>query len=175
MLGRPVKKRGGRRVPKTKNEEVLSLFNLFNSVAKRTTHPEYQKIAHFIRKPITQRSIVTLKNLIKYTTPCKDKLAVVVTKIVGDDSVVEIPHPIRVACLSISKQAKEKIEKYGGHVYKLDEIFNVAPTPDQMVIFQAPQKIRKQYQYFGSASDKAHPARPRVISKGSEKRKKRLQ
>ncbi|KAI5190095.1 large subunit ribosomal protein L18e [Nematocida minor] len=175
MLGRPTKVRSGRKAPKTKNQEVLNLFNLFSTVARKTTHAEYQKIAHFIQKPRTQKSIVTLKNLVKYTAPCSDKLAVVVTKIVGDDTVVEIPHAIKVACLSISQKAKEKIEKYGGQVYKLDEIFKIAPTPDQMVIFQGPQKARKQYKYFGSAGDGHNPARPRVISKGSEKRKRRIQ
>lgn len=173
MLGRPAKIRSGRKAPKTKNEEVLGLFNLFSTVARKTTHPEYSKIARYIQKPKTQKSVVTLKNLVKYTAPCADKLAVVVTKVIGDDSIVEIPHPIKVACLSISQKAKEKIEKFGGQVYKLDEIFKVAPTPDQMVIFQGPQKARKQTKYFGSASDRHHPARPKVISKGSEKRKRR--
>ncbi|KAH9386186.1 large subunit ribosomal protein L18e [Nematocida major] len=175
MLGKPVKIRGGRKTPVTKNAEIHSLFELFSAVARRTTHPEYRKIAHFIKKPITQRSVMTMKNLVKYTAPCQDKLAVVVAKIVGDDSVVELSWPIRVACLGISQKAKEKIEKFGGQVYKLDEIFKVAPTPSDMVIFQAPQKIRKQYQYFGAASNSANPARPRVISKGSEKRKRRTQ
>ncbi|KAI5167672.1 large subunit ribosomal protein L18e [Nematocida sp. ERTm5] len=173
MLGRPTKVRGGRKTPKTQNAEINNLFELFSSVARRTTHPEYQKIAKYIKKPITQRSVLTLKNLVKYTTPCQEKLAVVVTKIVADDSVVEIPHPIRVACLSISQKAREKIEKYGGQIFKLDEIFKVAPTPEQMVIFQAPVKNRKQCQYFGSASDRKNPARPKVLSKGSEKRKRK--
>ncbi|EHY66475.1 large subunit ribosomal protein L18e [Nematocida ausubeli] len=175
MLGRPTRIRGGRKAPKTRNAEINNLFELFSTVARKTTHPEYEKIARNIKKPITQRSVLTLKNLVKYTTPCHEKLAVVATKIVADDSIVEIPHPIKVACLSISHKAREKIEKYGGQVYKLDEIFKVAPTPEQMVIFQAPVKIRKQCQYFGSASDRKNPARPKVISKGSEKRMKKHQ
>ncbi|KAI5188648.1 large subunit ribosomal protein L18e [Nematocida sp. AWRm77] len=173
MLARP-KVRGGRKVPKTENNEILSLFNLFSQVARKSTHVEYQKIAKNLKKPRKQRGVVTLKKLVEYTEPCKDKLAVVVGKIVGDDAVVVIPHPINVACLDISRSAKEKIEKYGGSVYKLDEVFRVAPTPDSMVIFQGPVRSQKSYQYFGAPGDRHNPARPRVISKGSERRLKQI-
>lgn len=171
---RKYNRRGGRKVPKTQNAEVLSLFELFSRVARRTTHPEYAKIARNLKKPRTQRPVVTLKNLVKYTEPCSHKLAVIVAKIVCDDSVVIVPHPIKVACLDISARAKEKIEKYGGTVYKLDEIFRVAQRPEEMVIFEGPVKARKAYQYFGVPGDRQNPARPRVVSKGSEKRLKRV-
>ncbi|KAI5184374.1 large subunit ribosomal protein L18e [Nematocida homosporus] len=173
MLGRPSKVRSGRKAPTSHNDELQSLFKLFSTVAKRTTHAEYQKIANFLKKPRVHRSIVNLKKLVEYTAPCQDKIAVVVAKIVGEDSIVAVPHPIKVACLDISRAAKARIEKYGGQVFKLDELFSVAPTPDQFVIFQGPLKARKAYQYFGVPGDRHRPARPRVISKGSEKRKKR--
>lgn len=175
MTGVKVTARSGRKAPNTRNDEIQSLFSLFSTVARKTTHPEYRKIAEFIKKPRSQRSIVNLKNLVEYTRPCQDKLAVVVAKIVGEDSIVEIPHPINVACLDISRAAKARIEKYGGKVYKLDEVFRLAPTPSDMVIFQGPLKARKSYRYFGAPGDRHKPARPRVISKGSEKRKKRAQ
>lgn len=173
MTGTKVSARNGRKVPNTRNDEIQSLFTLFSAVARKTTHPEYRKIADFIKKPRSQRSIVNLKKLVEYTKPCQDKLAVVVAKIVGEDSIVEIPHSINVACLDISKGAKARIEKYGGKVYKLDEIFRVAPTPSSMVIFQGALKARKSYRYFGVPGDRHNPAKPRVISKGSERRKKR--
>lgn len=174
MLVQP-KVKSGRKAPKTQNAEILSLFELFSRVARKTTHTEYKKIASNLKKPRNQRPIVTLKNLVAYTRPCQDKVAVVVAKIVGEDSIVEVPHPINVACLDISRSAKHKIEKYGGNVYKLDEIFRVAPKPTDMVLFQGPLKARKAYQYFGVPGDRHNPARPRVVSKGAEKRKTKAQ
>ncbi|OAG29416.1 large subunit ribosomal protein L18e [Nematocida displodere] len=166
--------RGGRKAPKTQNAEVQSLFELFKKVSEKTTHPEYRKIANHLKKPRSQRPVVTLKKLVAYTAPCAEKIAVVVAKIVGEDSIVEIPHKINVACLDISVSAKAKIEKFGGQVYKLDEIFRVAPNPEHMVIFQGPSKARKANRYFGVPGSRHAPARPRVISKGSERKKARV-
>lgn len=174
MLVRP-KIRQGRKVPKTQNSEILSLFKLFSIVASRSTHEEYRKIAMHLKKPRTQRAVVTLKQLVKDTAECPGKVAVVVTKIVGDDSVVVIPHPINVACLEISQSAKAKIEKYGGQVFKLDELFRVAPTPDAMVILQGDPSTRKSCHYFGVPGDRHNPAKPRVISTGSERKLKQIQ
>ncbi|KAI5180354.1 large subunit ribosomal protein L18e [Nematocida sp. AWRm80] len=172
MLLKPSKPRGGRKEPKTLNEEVQTLYAVFDAVAKKSTHDIYAKIAKHLAKPRVQRASVNLKQLIYYTKPCQDKLAVVVSKILGHDAIVEIKIPITVACLDISVAAKQKIEKYGGKVYKLDEIFTVCPNPEDMVLFQAKTTSRKANKFFGSPTDKRKPAYPRVITKGSEKRRK---
>ncbi|KAI5171341.1 large subunit ribosomal protein L18e [Nematocida sp. LUAm3] len=173
MLGRTVKPRSGRKTPTTQNEEVQALFKLFSTVARKTTHMEYRKIAEGIKKPRTQRPVVTLNRLVEEMENYKEKIAVVTAKVVGDDTVVIIPYPIKLACLDISRQAKEKIEKYGGQVYKLDELFRVSPTPKDMILINGSVTARKSYKYFGVPGDRHNPAKPRTLSKRAEKTKRK--
>lgn len=161
-----------RREPVSRNPELRSLHKLFDAVARKTTHPEYAKIADRLKKSRNNRPPVSLHRLVEMTASCHHKVAVVVAKVVGDDRVLAVPHKITLACLSISESAKRKIEKYGGSVHTLDELFKLAPRPEDMVIFSGPMKGRRAFKYFGDLKDKKNPAFPRTISDGRKKEKR---
>jgi large subunit ribosomal protein L18e len=165
-------KHSTRRTALSKNPELKALRTLFETVARKSTHIEYRTIALRLAKSNTGRPPVTLKRLVEMTEPCHHKLAVVVGKVIGDDRVVEIPHRINVACLAVSDSARKKIEKYGGSVHTLDEIFKLAPTPEAMVLFSGPTKGRRVHKYFGRARNKQSPAFPRILSKGKNQEKR---
>lgn len=164
-----------RKKPVSGNQELHALHALFSAVSSKSTHPEYRTIADRLKKSRRNRPAVCLGRLIEWTEPCQDKVAVVVGKIVNDDRILELPHKIRVACLAASESVREKIEKYGGKVYKLDELFKAAPRPSDFVLFCGAMKGRKAYKYFGAANDKVNPALPRVLGKKGKNTEKRLQ
>lgn len=76
---------------------------------------------------------------------------VVVSKVLDDDKCVFMPK-VDLVCLKISKQAEEKIKRFGGRVYKLDEIFKF--DLNNCVLLQNEASRRIKSRYYGSAGDK---------------------
>ncbi|KAM0677698.1 60S ribosomal protein L18 [Binucleata daphniae] len=80
-----------------------------------------------------------------------NNIFVVVAKVLDDDKCVVMPK-INLCCLKISKEAKEKIERFGGNVYGLDELFKFDLNDCTLISNDASRRIKCRY--YGAPGEK---------------------
>lgn len=139
--------------PISPNQELHQLSELFTRITPSSKL--ITRIAKRLKAPRTNRHPVKVNHL------KPDVLNIVVAKVLDDDRAVVLPK-LNVACLQISINAKEKIERYGGKVYKLDEIFKLDLEKAELLIGDVTK--RSVYKHFGMG-EPGSKATEKVITK----------
>lgn len=124
--------------PISPNPELHQLSDLFTRI--QPSSKLISRIAKRLKAPRTNRHPVKVNHL------KPNILNIVVAKVLDDDRAVVLPK-LNVAALQISAHAKEKIERYGGRVYKLDEIFSMDLENAELMIGDVTR--RHVYKHFG--------------------------
>ncbi|KAF7683507.1 60S ribosomal protein L18 [Astathelohania contejeani] len=154
-----------RKVPKSRNPELLSLFKLYHKIAKNTGNTDIIKITRRLNMSRNNRHPVSLSAIIKNLEGKDGKIPVVVAKVLDDERMLEIP-AIQLVCLQCSNTARAKVLKFGGEVYTLDQLFKVSPRLDNLELIQGDRTRRKVYKYFGAAGDKFSTTYPKAKNTG---------
>lgn len=92
------------------------------------------------------------------------KVIVVVGKILDDVRLLTLPR-LTVVALNVSREAKNKIRKFGGEVYTLDKLFQISNDLKDIVLVSGDRTRRKAYKFFGCPGEKNSITYPRTINK----------
>ncbi|KAM0687548.1 60S ribosomal protein L18 [Conglomerata obtusa] len=148
--------------PISPNTQLRALSDLFMKIQSNTSHTLIQKISKKLRT--TRSNMVPVKlSMLK-----ADQINVVVAKVLDEDRCVSMP-AVTVVALKISKEAQEKVERFGGKVYKLDELFKLDLA--RCVLVSSDPSTRKKCRYYGSAGDNDKKKGPKTLIKRITKQK----
>lgn len=158
MYSTSVKKTGGlppsavskRKETRSKNVYLQSLCEFYTRVADNTSVIAIKKIAKRLKMSNSNRQPVKVSMIAKELGGSVDKVAVVVAKVLDDDTVMELP-AMKIVALKWSKEVKEKVEKYGGSIVTLDQLFKMCPNMDDICLIAQNKFARKSSKFWGAA------------------------
>lgn len=150
-----------------------SLINLYSRIAKHSSNLDVQRIAARLRMSNTARHPVNVRRLASEHEKEPEKILVVVSKVLDDETLFTIPK-MKVVCLDISRSARAKIEKFGGEVYTLDCLFEISDSLKDILLVKGDMTARKVYKYFGACGIKGSKIYPKSANKGKNKEKRLL-
>lgn len=166
-----------RKAPRSKNIYLRALSDFYTKVANNTSVVAIKKISKRLKMSKADRQPVKISRIASELEGAEGKVAVVVAKVLDDDSVMEIP-AIKVVALQWSKGVKEKIERYGGSIWTLDQLFEVCPNMDDICLVATDKFRRKSAKFWGPApgergsttypraNQKCHNREKRIMMKG---------
>jgi large subunit ribosomal protein L18e len=114
---------------KTSNPELISLVRLLRKSAREHKADIWRTIAEYLSKPRRKRIAVNVSRINRYT---KDGDEVVVPgKVLGAGLIM---HPVKVAALDFSGQARRKIIEAGGKCLSISELIKLNPKGSNVKI-----------------------------------------
>ncbi len=114
---------------KTTNPELMRLVRLLRKAARENKANIWRTVAEYLSKHRRRRIAVNVSRINRYT---KDGDAVVVPgKVLGAGL---ITHPIKVAALDFSEQARQKIIKARGKCLSIPELIKLNPRGSNVKI-----------------------------------------
>jgi large subunit ribosomal protein L18e len=159
--------RKARQAPKASDVHLKMLFNLYSFIARRSGNDFNKKVAHRMCLSNTNRRPLSLSRLsiaLKEKEP--ETIAVVVSKIVNDERLLEVPK-MSVCALKFSETARARILAAGGSCLTFDQLALQRPTGDKCLLLEGDRKRREAVRHFGPApGDDNSPTRPKVRAKG---------
>lgn len=164
----------GRKKLVSKNTYLSGLVNLYEKIVKSSTNVVVQKIAARLKMSRNNRPPLKVSRLAKLYNKAPGKVCVVVGKVLDDIRVFDIPK-MQLVVFQITRTAREKIEKAGGSVHTLDQLFDVSPTLENVSLFRGKVTARKAYKYFGlPPGEKGSRTYPRSCRKGKRRERRIL-
>ncbi|ADM11282.1 60S ribosomal protein L18 [Encephalitozoon intestinalis ATCC 50506] len=166
-----------RKEPRSKNIYLRALSDFYTKVADNTSVLAIKKISKRLKMSKSDRRPVKISKIVSEIGESKDKVAVIVAKVLDDDRIMEIP-PLKIIALQWSKGVKEKIERYGGSIGTLDQLFEVCPNMDDIHLISSSKFARRSAKFWGPApgekgsttypraNQKCHNREKRVMMKG---------
>jgi large subunit ribosomal protein L18e len=160
--------------PKGSDPQMTLLFNLYNFIARRSGSDFTKKVARRLCLSNTNRRPYSLSRLaIALKDQDPDTYAVVVSKIVNDERLLNIP-PMAVCALKFSESARARILAAGGKIITFDQLALQRPTGDKCILLEGDRKRREAVKHFGPApGDDNSPTRPKLRAKGRKFEKAR--
>nr|CBH28888.1 60S RIBOSOMAL PROTEIN L18 [Anncaliia algerae] len=155
----------------SRNVYHQSLINLYTRIAKHTTNATVQRIAARLRMSNNARHPVNLRKIAEENEKNPESIHVIVAKVLDDETLFVVPK-MRISCLQISNSAKAKIEKFGGEVYTLDQIFEISEKLENVNLIKGDMTARKCYKFFGACGIPGSKTYPKSANKGKNREKR---
>jgi large subunit ribosomal protein L18e len=114
---------------KTTNPELRRLIRLLRKAAKENKASIWRAVAESLAKPRRKRIAVNVSRINRYTTD--DDEVVVPGKVLGAGL---ITHPVKVAALDFSDQARRKIIRAKGKCLSIPELIKANPKGSNVKI-----------------------------------------
>lgn len=108
---------------------VASLIRELRKASNAHSAPIWRSISKKLQKPRRQRSEVNISKINRYSE--KNDLIVVPGKVLGTG---ELSHPVTVAAISISENAKEKINAAKGRTISIVDLIDENPRGSRVKI-----------------------------------------
>jgi large subunit ribosomal protein L18e len=154
-----------RSAPRSKNAYLQALAAFYTKVADNTSVLDIKRIAKRLKMSNNDKQPVRISAIAKALESSIDKVAVVVAKVLDDETMIELP-PMKIVALGWSKGVKEKIEKYNGSIATLDQLFKMCPDMEDICLLSTSKYARKSAKYWGPPPGvKGSKTFPRVIGK----------
>ncbi|WEL38301.1 ribosomal protein L18 [Encephalitozoon hellem] len=161
-----------RKEPRSKNIYLRALSDFYTKVANNTSVLAIKKIAKRLKMSKSDRQPVKISKIVSELEGSQGKVAVVVAKVLDDDRIMEIP-AIKVVALQWSKGVKEKIERYGGSIATLDQLFELCPNMDDIKLISTDKFARRSAKFWGPApGEKGSTTYPRANQKCHNREKR---
>merc|ERR1719228_1734899 len=159
------RKRTRRTRQKSKDIYLGLLVQLYRFLARRAPCRFNQIVLRRLFMSRINAPHMSLSRIKLYTKKNKDKIVVVVGKILDDIRTLSIPK-LSICALRFSQSARNRILKAGGECLTFDQLALRAPTGTGTLLLMGRRNARKARKYFGAAGEKATHTRPYVRSKG---------
>lgn len=104
------------------NPNLVTLIDVLLSESAKNQAPIWRDVAERLAKPRRLWAEVNVSKIEKYAKP--EEYVVVPGKVLGSG---DITKPVKVAAVSFSQKAVNKIEKAGGRCLKIDELVKINP------------------------------------------------
>jgi len=114
---------------KTTNPELISLIRLLRKAARENRANIWRAVAEHLSKPRSRRRAVNVSRINRYTKEGDE--VVVPGKVLGAGL---ITHPVKVAALAFSDQARQKIIKAKGKCLSIPELIKLNPKGSNVKI-----------------------------------------
>ncbi|KMV66512.1 60S ribosomal protein L18 [Encephalitozoon cuniculi EcunIII-L] len=161
-----------RKEPRSKNIYLRALSDFYTKVASNSSVLAIKKISKRLKMSKSDRQPVKISKIVSEIGESKDKVAVVVAKVLDDDEVMVIP-AVKVVALQWSKGVKEKIERYGGTIGTLDQLFELCPNMDDICLVSTNKFSRRSAKFWGPApGEKGSATYPRANQKCHNREKR---
>jgi large subunit ribosomal protein L18e len=155
--------------PRSENSYLRALSAFYTRVADNCSIPDIKRISKRLKMSNNDRQPVRISAIAKSLEGSIDKVAVVVAKVLDDETMIELP-PMKIVALKWSKGVKEKIEKYSGSITTLDQLFKVCPSMENICLLSTSRYARKSAKYWGlPPGQRGSKAFPRVIGRPVDK------
>lgn len=162
-----------RKEPKSKNVYLHALSDFYSKVANNTSILAIKKISKRLKMSKNDRQPVKISKIIEKLDGSMDKVAIVVAKVLDDVSMIKLP-PVKIVALQWSKAVKEKVEKYGGSISTLDQLFKVCPNMDDICLIAGDKFARKSARFWGPAPGEKHSETYPRVNKRCHNHEKRI-
>lgn len=114
---------------KTTNPELISLIRLLRKAARENKANIWRAVAEYLSKSRRRRRAVNVSRINRYTKEGDE--VVVPGKVLGAGL---ITHPVKVAALDFSDQARQKIIKAKGKCLSIPELIKLNPKGSNVKI-----------------------------------------
>jgi len=114
---------------KTTNPELIRLIRLLRKAARENKANIWRAVAEYLSKPRRIRRAVNVSRINRYTKEGDE--VVVPGKVLGAGL---ITHPVKVAALAFSDQARQKIIKAKGKCLSIPELIKLNPKGSNVKI-----------------------------------------
>lgn len=172
----PFSAKGGSKASKSQNKNLLELQGFFKKIIDASVENcpiVIRQIEKRLRTTRRSRPAVKISKIVKDLEGKTDKTAVVVAKVLDDETMLEIP-TLNIVALSWSKSVQKKVEMNGGKIHTLDQFIKAAGTLENIVLIAGDKMKRKSAKYWGLApGEKGSTAFPRDNHK-AKNRERRL-
>ncbi|MCS7120495.1 MAG: 50S ribosomal protein L18e [Nitrososphaerota archaeon] len=111
------------------NPELINIIRLLEKKSRENDAPIWRDIAERLSKPRRRRIAVNVSRINRYALP--DEEVVVPGKVLGAG---KITHPVKVAALSFSEQARLKIMAAKGKCLSIPELIEMNPKGSRVRI-----------------------------------------
>lgn len=170
----PFSAKGGAKASKSNNKNLLNLQAFFKKIIDASVENCPVLIRQIEKKLRTTRRCRPVVKISKIVEELKDtnKVALVVAKVLDDETILELP-ALKIVALQWSKSVQKKIEANGGSIYTLDQFVKVAGSLDNLMLIAGDINKRKSAKYWGPApGEKGSSTYPRTNhkAKNCEKR-----
>lgn len=171
----PYSAKGGAKASKSNNKNLLALQSFFKSIIDASVENcpvIIRQIEKRLRTTRRARAPVKVSQIVKDMEGKTDKVAILVAKVLDDETILQFP-ALKIVALQWSKSVQKKIEMNGGAIYTIDQFMKVAGSIDNLVLLAGDSSKRKSAKYWGPApGEKNSQTYPRCAVKGknSEKR-----
>ena len=118
-----------RRRLKTTNPELIRLIRLLRKAARENRANIWRAVAEYLSKPRSRRRAVNVSRINRYTKEGDE--VIVPGKVLGAGL---ITHPVKVAALDFSDQARQKIIKAKGKCLSIPELIKLNPKGSNVKI-----------------------------------------
>ncbi|KAM0672534.1 ribosomal protein L18 [Ordospora colligata] len=139
-----------KKCPNSANVYLKALSRFYSKIARNTSYLCLKKISKRLTMSKSDRQPVKISKIVSELEGKQDKVAVVVAKVLDDDKVMILP-AMKIVALQWSKEVKEKVEKYGGSIHTLDELFKVCADMDNVCLVSTDKFSRKSAKFWGPA------------------------
>lgn len=170
----PFSAKGGAKASKSQNKHLLQLQSFFKKIIDASVENcpvIIRQIEKKLRTTNRCRPVVKVSKIVEDLNG-SNKVALIVAKVLDDETILELP-AMKVVALSWSKTAQKKIEANGGSIHTLDQFIKVAGSLDNIMLISGDINKRKSAKYWGLApGEKGSTACPRTNhkAKNCEKR-----
>ena len=165
-------KSGQRKDPASKNVYLKMLVKLYRFLSRRTDSKFNAAVLKRLYMSRTNTPPMSVLTIVKNLENHPDQVAVLVGKVVDDETIIEMPK-ITVAALRFSKTARARIVKAGGEALTFDELALRSPLGSNTILLRGKRTARKAVKHFGVPGARGSKAKPYVRSKGHKFEKRR--
>lgn len=148
-------KKSGRRAPVSENPYLKLLVQLYRFLARRTDVKFNTIVMKRLFMSRTSRPPLSLSRISQFMSGRRDKIAVIVGKVLDDERMLDIPK-LNICALDFSSTARARIEKAGGQCITLDELAVRHPKGDNTVLLRGRRHAREVYKHFFGVAKKGH-------------------
>eukprot|EP00871_Galdieria_phlegrea_P001476 jgi/Galph1/2329/GphlegSOOS_G969.1 len=152
-----------RKGPKSYNPYLRLLVKLYRFLARRTNSRFNATVLKRLYMSRNNQPPLGLGRIIKLSQKNRDKIIVIVGKVLNDERTYEVPK-LTICCLKISDSARARIEKAGGEVLTFDQLALRSPKGSNCFLLRGPKHAREVYKHFAGVADEGH-VKPYVRNK----------
>ena len=127
-----------RTVTRSKNLYLNLLIKIYRFLARKTKSNFNNVILKRLFASRSHQSPISLSNMIRYSG-CKEKIIVVVGKVLNDERSINIPK-LTICALKFSSSAKKRITESGGTILTFDQLAKFKPTGEGTLLLRGRHK-----------------------------------
>lgn len=147
-LGCYKKKQHRREYPRSRDPYLSLLVKLYKFLSRRTSGGFNAQVLKRLMQSKHNRPVLSLSRLTVFMRNRMDKTAVVVSTVVDDPRLLDVPK-MSVCALRFTNSARARITKAGGECITLDQLALRTPTGSNTVLLSGCRTHRKAFAYFG--------------------------